>query len=378
MLESQFPKDNAIEQQLSLMAKVFKYSVEGIFLTDLNGNIQMVNQSFTRITGFAANEVIGKNPRILKSGKQANEFYEALWIALARDGQWQGELINRRKNGDLYYQWTTIATIKNASEEPINYCAIFSDVTEAKDAERKLASDLELARQLQKSVLSKPIKNNRIDIDGVYLPSAQLAGDMYAWYRISENKYAVLLFDIMGHGVASSLVSMSIRSLLRGIITRFEKPEKVMQELNDHMQSLYLENEMAVSYFFTAIYLVIDLNDSTIEYASAGHPPCFLIHDDRTVDYLDKGCAPIGMLANLSVETGKIPITGRSQIFLYTDGISDSFGLNSYENIDKLKNLVISLDNQDSSSLLQAVLQKVNVPNRRFKDDVTLVAITIL
>lgn len=378
MFESLLPDEKNVEKQINLMAKVFKYSLEGIMVTDLAGTIQMVNPSFEGITGYRAAEAIGKNPRILKSGKQKLEFYNALWASLAKDGQWQGELINMRKSGELYYQWTTIATIKDIDGKAISYCAIFSDVTEAKEAERKLASDLELARQLQKSVLSKPIKNSSIDIDGVYLPSAQLAGDMYAWYQLNENKYAVILFDIMGHGVASSLVSMSIRSLLRGIITQYEKPERVLQELNDHMQALYLENELSVSYFFTAIYLVIDLEENYIEYASAGHPPGFFFHKDRKVDYLDKGCAPIGMLASLSVETGVIPITGRSQIFLYTDGIADSFGLSSFENIDRLKNLLIDQDNQESSSLLQAVLQKVDVPNQRFKDDVTLVAITIL
>ncbi|WP_017756271.1 SpoIIE family protein phosphatase [Calidifontibacillus oryziterrae] len=377
MTDSRLPRQNTIEQQLELMAKVFKYSIEGIFLTDLEGNIQMVNRSFESITGYFEAEVIGSNPRILKSGKQELGFYKELWIALERDGQWQGELINKRKNGELYYQRTTIATIKNSKDEPISYCAIFSDVTEAKEAERKLASDLELARQLQKSVLSKPLKNDHIDIDGVYLPSAQLAGDMYAWYQINPGKYGVILFDIMGHGVASSLVSMSIRSLLRGIITRYVKPEKVLQELNEHMQVLYRENEMSISYFFTAIYLVIDLEENSIEYASAGHPPGLLISDDHRIKYLDKGCPPIGMVTKLSVETEKLSIIGSTQIILYTDGLTDSFGRSTYENIEKLKNIVSSINKWESSQLLQSIIESIDITNRRFSDDVTVVAITI-
>lgn len=366
-----------IEQQLQLAANVFKFSLEGIVVTDLTGRIQIVNESFEKITGYLADEAIGKNPRILKSGKHPLEYYQGIWKSLEKIGQWQGEFINRRKNGEFYYQRTTIATIKDANGKPISYCAIFSDVTKIKEAERKLASDLELARQLQKSVLSKPIKNDRIHIDGVYLPSAELAGDMYAWYQIDDSKYGVILFDIMGHGVASSLVSMSISSLLRGIITNSMKPEKLFAELNEHMRLLYRRNGMEHSYFFTAIYVLIDVKEKVIEYASAGHPPGFLISEDRQVQYLDIGCPPVGLLPELTIESGVIPFSGRTQMFLYTDGLSDSIGVSTRENIEKLKELVVSLPDFDSTQLLETVLNKTASKNNGFDDDVTMVAITI-
>ncbi|HHY71747.1 MAG TPA: SpoIIE family protein phosphatase [Bacillus bacterium] len=364
-----------VEEQLA--AKVFKFSLEGIFVTDLSGTIQLVNESFEKITGYQAEEAIGNNPRILKSGKHPLEFYKGIWESLEKSGQWQGEFINRRKNGDLYYQRTTIATIKDSNEMPISYCAIISDITKIKEAERKLASDLELARQLQKSVLSKSIKNETIHIDGAYLPSAELAGDMYAWYKIDENKYGVIVLDIMGHGVASSLVGMSIRSLLRGIITTLMKPENLFMELNEHMRLLYRNSEMEHSYFFTAIYILIDVKEKFMEYASAGHPPGFLIHAGGKVDYLDVGCPPIGLLPELVIETGTIPIQGRSQLFLYTDGLTDSFGLNTSSNIEKLKELVVSVTDLDSTQLLETVLRKTTTTAGRFDDDVTMVAITI-
>ena len=366
-----------VEQQLQLAANVFKFSLEGIVVTDLTGRIQIVNESFEKITGYLADETIGKNPRILKSGKHPLEYYQGIWKSLEKIGQWQGEFINRRKNGELYYQRTTIATIKDANGKPISYCAIFSDVTKIKEAERKLASDLELARQLQTSVLSKPIKNDMIHIDGVYLPSEELAGDMYAWYQIDDSKYGVILFDIMGHGVPSSLVSMSIRSLLRGIITNSMKPEKLFAELNEHMRLLYRRNGMDHSYFFTAIYVLIDVKEKVLEYASAGHPPGFLFGEDGHVQYLDIGCPPIGLLPELSIESGVIPFSGRTQLFLYTDGLLDSFGISTLENIEKLKDVVVVLQDLDSTQLLETVLNKTASSNNGFDDDVTMVAITI-
>ncbi len=368
---------NTVEQQLQLAAKVFKFSLEAIFVTDLTGRIQIVNESFEKITGYKAEEAVGQNPRILKSGRHPERYYQAIWESLKKNGQWQGEFINRRKNGELYYQRTTIATIKDKDNKPISYCAIFSDVTKTKEAERKLISDLELARKLQKSVLSKPIKNESIHIDGTYLPSAELAGDMYAWYQIDENRYGVILFDIMGHGVASSLVSMSITSLLRGIITESIKPEKLFAELNQHMRLLYRQNGMDQSYFFTAIYVLIDVKERIIEYSSAGHPPGFLMMEDGEVQDLDVGCPPIGLLPELIIETGKMPLKGRSQLFLYTDGLADSLGKDTAENIEKLKKLVVGLGEVDSTQLLERVLEETNSKDSRFDDDVTMVAITI-
>ena len=367
----------SVEQQLQLAAKVFKYSIEAIFVTDLKGSIQIVNSSFERITGYSAEEAVGQNPRILKSGKHPIEYYQEIWVSLEKNGQWQGEFINRRKNGELYFQRTTIATIKDKDEKPISYCAIFSDVTKVKEAERKLISDLKLARQLQKSVLSKPIKNEFIHIDGTYLPSAELAGDMYAWYQIDDHRYGVILFDIMGHGVASSLVSMSIRSLLRGIITSSIKPAKLFNELNHHMRVLYQQNEREQSYFFTAIYVLIDVKERIIEYSSAGHPPAFVIQEGGGVDLLDVGCPPIGLLPELIIETGTIPLKGRSQLFLYTDGLIDSLGKGTSQNIEKLKRLVVGLKDLDSTHFLEMVLEHTSSKDGQFEDDVTMVAITI-
>lgn len=367
----------SVEQQLQLAAKVFKYSLEAIFVTDLKGRIQIVNHSFERITGYSASEAVGQNPRILKSGKHPIEYYQGIWESLEKDGQWQGEFINRRKNGELYYQRTTIATIKDKDDKPISYCAIFSDVTKAKEAERKLISDLKLARQLQKSVLSKPIKNEYIHLDGFYLPSSELAGDMYAWYQIDDHRYGVLLFDIMGHGVASSLVSMSIRSLLRGIITESIKPKKVFSELNQHMRLLYQQNGMDQSYFFTAIYVLIDVKERVIEYSSAGHPPGFLIEEDGEIQDLEVGCPPIGLLPELKIETGTIPLKGRTQLFLYTDGLMDSYGNETSKNIEYLRGLIVGLKDIDSTQLLESVLVQTKSDDGHFDDDVTMVAITI-
>ncbi|MBK1708939.1 bifunctional diguanylate cyclase/phosphodiesterase [Marichromatium gracile] len=118
------------EDILRLTNAVFENTAEGIIVTDADGEIVAVNPAFTEITGYTPEQVRGRNPRLLKSGRQGQDFYRQLWRALLEQGRWQGELWNRRSNGELYPQWMSINAIRNHHGQVVNYVAIFSDITE--------------------------------------------------------------------------------------------------------------------------------------------------------------------------------------------------------------------------------------------------------
>jgi diguanylate cyclase (GGDEF)-like protein/PAS domain S-box-containing protein len=124
--------------QLDLAARIFDNSIEGITITDAQGLIQKVNPAFTTITGYTAEEVSGRNPRILKSDRHDQEFYRRLWESLLAKGFWQGEIWNRRKNGQVYPEWLTITSIMSAMGQITNYVAIFHDRSEVRQAEEQL------------------------------------------------------------------------------------------------------------------------------------------------------------------------------------------------------------------------------------------------
>lgn len=126
------------EEKLMLAASVFGTAREGIMITDIHGRIVDVNQSFSVITGYGHDEVIGQNPRILKSGRQDKSHYEAMWRDLREKGHWYGDIWNCRKNGDIYAEMLTISTVFDGRGKPQHYVAIFSDVTEAKQHEQQL------------------------------------------------------------------------------------------------------------------------------------------------------------------------------------------------------------------------------------------------
>jgi len=106
--------------------------MEAIVITDIQNNIIQINKAFTEITGYSPEEVAGKNPRILKSGRHGQDFYHAMWEILLKTGSWQGEVMDRRKNGEVYPKWLSINVVRDEKGDISNYIALFSDITERK------------------------------------------------------------------------------------------------------------------------------------------------------------------------------------------------------------------------------------------------------
>lgn len=126
------------EEKLRLGATVFDYIADGVVMTDAAGFIVAVNPAFTQITGYAESEVIGKTPAILRSGRQDQAFFDALWSELLSTGFWRGEIWNRRKNEELYLEWLTISAVRNSDGVCTHYVGVFSDITLVKESQEKL------------------------------------------------------------------------------------------------------------------------------------------------------------------------------------------------------------------------------------------------
>lgn len=118
-----------IEQRLMLAGQVFETASEGIMLTDAQNRIISVNPAFEVITGYAAAEVIGKNPKLLNAGLQAPDYYQAMWHGLQREGHWEGEVWNRRKSGEAFAQRLSVSVIRDEWGHVKRHLAMFSDVT---------------------------------------------------------------------------------------------------------------------------------------------------------------------------------------------------------------------------------------------------------
>ena len=129
---------NDARNKIKILASVFDNAVEGITITKTNGEIINVNPGFTAITGYTAEEAIGKNPRILKSEHHDADFYREMWRNLTEKGFWNGEIWNRRKTGEAYPEWLSITTIKDRNGKASHYVAVFYDISDIKRGEEQL------------------------------------------------------------------------------------------------------------------------------------------------------------------------------------------------------------------------------------------------
>lgn len=126
------------EESLRLHATAFANSHDGIVLADANGNVLDVNPAFTRITGYERDEVIGRNPRVIKSGRHDRDFYAAMWKSILGQGSWQGEIWNRNKFGEIYPELLSISAVRNPTGELTNFVAVFADISRLKEQETQL------------------------------------------------------------------------------------------------------------------------------------------------------------------------------------------------------------------------------------------------
>ena len=207
-----------------------------------------------------------------------------------------------------------------------------------KQHEKKIQYELDLATHVQRSLLSPPLAKENLQIEVTYMPSSNLAGDMYYWHKISEHRYAVILLDMMGHGISASLVCMFISSVLREAVKQLVEPELVIQELNRYMAILQ-DGKQDMPYYFTAIYLVIDTEANTVEYVNAGHPAGYALVDGSELIPLNKGCYAVGFFDEINVSKQTLHYTSDLQIILFTDGLLEAMGPDEIESEKTIRSL---------------------------------------
>ena len=140
MINIQSEYEKLKKSKLNIFIQIIEQSPNSIIITNLDGNIEYVNQMFTKITGYSQEEVINQNPRILNAGIQPKEYYAEMWKTITNGKTWHGEFHNKKKNGELYQERVKITPIKNGNEEITYYIAIKEDVSKLKVSEERLKS----------------------------------------------------------------------------------------------------------------------------------------------------------------------------------------------------------------------------------------------
>lgn len=199
------------DAQLRLAATVFESSTEGVVLTDVHGAIVAVNRAFTEITGYSVDEVLGGNPRLLKSGRHEESFYRDMWATLAATGRWRGEIWNRRKSGDVYPAWTTISAIPDEQGRTVHYVGVFIDVADVREAQRQV--DFLAHHDALTGLPNRALLNDRLELA---LRRAGQASSLVAVLLVDLDRFGKVN-DGLGHAVGDKLLQASALRLAEAV-----------------------------------------------------------------------------------------------------------------------------------------------------------------
>lgn len=172
--------ESALKQRVKLLTTAIEQSPVSVAITDIKGGIEYINPAFSRISGYSMDEVLGKNISILKSGEHSDEFYKQLWETISRGEVWQGEFLNRKKNGELLWEQAVISPITNNTHDISHFLALKEDITEKKKNQEALAESEQRFRELS-DLLPQPVfETNR---DGYVTYFNRAGHDVFGYGR---------------------------------------------------------------------------------------------------------------------------------------------------------------------------------------------------
>ena len=214
------------DQQIRKFFSAVEQSPASIVITDIHGNIEYVNPKFTELTGYSSEEVIGNNPRILKSGETSSEEYERMWGAITAGKEWRGEFHNKKKNGDLFWELASISPVKNKDDEIINFIAVKEDITYRKRSEDALRN----AQRLETiGTLAGGIAHDFNNLLGAMMGQASLAIELLPEHSKARN-----------HIEKSIMAGEKAANLTRQLLAYSGRGKFVIEDIN--LNSLVKEN----------------------------------------------------------------------------------------------------------------------------------------
>ncbi len=221
------------DNRLRLASRVFENANEGVIVTDARGTILDVNPGFTETTGYLREELLGQNPRLLQSGRHTREFYEEMWRVLLQEGQWQGEIWDRYKSGEIAPRWLSIVAVKDGSGKTINYVGISRDISEAKRAERELWH-----RAYHDPLCGLPNRELMFDRLRQSIGYAKRSGRSVAVMMIDLDGFK-MINDTLGHAAGDQLLVETARRL-RGCV---RESDTVARLGGDEFAIIFVEME---------------------------------------------------------------------------------------------------------------------------------------
>ena len=360
----------------NLLVSAVQETGDSIVITDSHGSIIYVNSGFENKTGYPSVDVLGKNPRILKSGKHDQDFYNSLWKKIKSGQHFRGTILNKKKNGDLFWSEQTITPIKNDQGDITNYVSVLKDITDLIERQR-LEREIELAAEIQLNVIPETLPSiPGINVGARLKPARTVSGDFFDIIHLSDSKVGVLIGDVIDKGMPAAILMARVHALIASGAGRVDQPKDLLLDVNKH-----LSHFKASLQFVTVLYGVLDYQAMSFSYARAGHEPPLLLSPDGKVKLMGHQLGMVlGMYDKVILDEQSIQLEPGSSLLLYTDGVVDcqdqdgnTFGIN------RIKETLVNGKNLDAQGICDSILLSLEdfQQNEPQYDDIALVALQV-
>ena len=328
-----------------------------VSMTDQQGCITYANVRFLAISQYPREELIGRNHRILRSNQHAPAFYEHMWATISQGQVWHGDICNRSKDGRDYWVASTIVPIKGAEGLPEQYISIRTDITQLKRIEQQLemsakslgklvdsyrhaqeevqaaqTRELDIGHQIQKSMLfgNIPPRMGHVTLAAFTEPSLGIDGDFFEFVPYGEERFDVIIGDVMGKGVSAALIGAGVKQRINQVcaeqIAEYclkrrspPSPASIMNGLNARVAKQLAD----LSSFVTLAYLRVDLQRNTVNFVDAGHSQFILASGDSLRSVIGRNL-PLGVLMDEVYESDEFSVRPGDLLFLYSDGFTEA------------------------------------------------------
>jgi PAS domain S-box-containing protein len=303
------------------LSNAVEQTADAIYITDRNGVVEYVNPGFERITGYAKEEVLGRTPALLRSGRHDAAHYRELWSTVLSGEVFRGTMINRRRNGEIYYAEMTITPIKDPADEVTHFVAVGKDMTERR-LRQEQELELGIAGRVQQGLFPTCAPElPGFDLAGAAHPATTMTGDCFDYVATKDGQLGIVIGDVSGHGLGPALVMAATRAYLRAFLRTLPGTGDVLRALNQALLA-----ELEDGRFVTMLLARLDARTRVLTYANAGHPTGFVLgRDGRVRAVLESSGTPLGVSAAWGVtDADPIALEPGDTLVLMTDGITES------------------------------------------------------
>jgi sigma-B regulation protein RsbU (phosphoserine phosphatase) len=321
------PEHLSIQEQLQRLharydrlVRAVEQTGDGVIITDRQGVIEYVNPAFEETAGYSANEVLGRTPRLLKSGLQDERFYKELWAQLMAGKTFRGIIINRKKSGQLYWAAQTISSMKDENGEITHFVSVLKDMTELRKQQEQ-EFHLQIAHEVQQRLNATVVSLPGFDIAGTVCSATLTGGDYFDFIAQPDGCLCIAIGDVSGHGFGAALVMAETRAYVRSYATLESDMGAILSRVNNA-----LVKDLGGGQYVTLLLARLDPRNRCVVYASAGHIPCYSLRPSGEIGHvMESTSPPLGLFADSQFcSSPAIPLGYGETLVLLTDGITEA------------------------------------------------------